>query len=392
MGRRAKYKARPDGLRETTKSYKNFGPSRYTGRKHFYGHSDDEVDAKIEAFEKAMKSAPEKKARSFGKVAGDWWQEKEPTLSPNSVCGYRTALHRADEEFGSIPIDEITPQQCIAYLKRFAAQGYSMKVITNTKIVLKGILDHAFAAGDINSNPCANLPPIKGAGKKKRHAAEDEDIQIIERTKTQSLFARMSYFMLYTGCRRGEAAALQQKNIDREKKKARIVQAVAYSDTRKPQLKLPKSEAGFREIDLYDNVLEILPEYEDPETYVFFPDGLPTKTYLEAGLKKYQEENGIRATAHQLRHSYASMLHSAGIDVKDAQHLLGHSTIAMTQDVYTEIEKAHGSEIRETVNAFIQDRKLNKEKKTCPECGSRYVKAPDGHVFTYCPDCGEKLV
>ena len=202
----------------------------------------------------------------------------------------------------------------------------------------------------------------------------------------------MSYFMLYTGCRRGEAAALQQKNIDREKKKARIVQAVAYSDTRKPQLKLPKSEAGFREIDLYDNVLEILPKYEDPETYVFFPDGLPTKTYLEAGLKKYQEENGIRATAHQLRHSYASMLHSAGIDVKDAQHLLGHSTIAMTQDVYTEIEKAHGSEIRETVNAFIQDRKLNKEKKTCPECGSRYVKAPDGHAFTYCPDCGKKLV
>lgn len=391
MGRRAKYKTRADGLRETTKSYKDFGPGRYTGRKHFYGHTDDEVDHKIDAFEKELKEAPAPKARSFAEVSAEWWDEKEPTLSPNSVCGYRTALHRADEEFGALPVDQITSQQCMAYLKRFSARGYSMKVINNSKIVLKGILDHAFAAGDIQANPCANLPLIKGVGKKKRHAAGEDDLRIIEETKTQSLFARMSYFMEYTGCRRGEAAALQQKHIDRENKKARIVQAVAYSDTRKPQLKLPKSESGIREIDLYDNVLEILPEYDDPETFVFFPGGLPTKTALESGLKKYQEDNGIEATAHQLRHSYASMLHSAGVDAKDAQHLLGHSTISMTQDVYTEIEKAHSSQIRDTVNNYIREKKLCKEKKACPNCGSEYLQAPDGHEFSFCPDCGQKL-
>jgi integrase len=170
----------------------------------------------------------------------------------------------------------------------------------------------------------------------------------------------MTYFMLFTGCRRGEAAALQQKHINREKKMATICQSIAYSNTRKPVIKPPKTEAGIREVDLYDNVLEILPEYDDPETYVFFPDGLPTKTALESGLKKYQTENGLTSTAHQLRHAYATMGHAAHIDPKDMQHRLGHSSIAMTMDIYTDLDNKYNSEVRNKFNDYIQNEVMKK--------------------------------
>lgn len=356
MPRKAKYKLRSDGRRETTKTYGSV-------KKHFYGKTDAEIDAKIAAYEAELAAAPEKEIRKFTDVADEYMEAQEKTLSPNSICGYRTAKNRAVKEFGEYYVDEITPQMVIKYLQWFSAKDYSQKVITNTKIVLKGILDLAFIAGEIEFNPCCNIPIIKGKPKVKRHAASEEDIAKIEASKTDSLFARMSYFMEYTGCRRGEAVALQEKNVDRKNKKARICQTVAYSDTRKPILKVPKTDAGFRDVDLYDNVLEILPEYDDPETFIFFPDGLPTKTQLAAGLKKYQEDHGIEATAHQLRHSYASMLHSAKVDVKDAQTLLGHASITMTQDVYTELEKAHKTEVRDAVNEYI-NKKLESSKKS----------------------------
>lgn len=351
MAKHNKYKLRPDGRRETTKTY----PS---GKKHFYGRTDEEIDRKIAAYEAELEKAGEQPVHLFSEIADIYMERQEKELSPNSVCGYRTAKNRAVEIFGTYYVDEITPQMVLSYLNRYKAQGYSSKVITNSKIVLKGILDLAFADGEISSNPCANLPPVKGKPKQKRHAAEEEDLRRIEETKTQDNFARMSYFMQYTGCRRGEAAALQQKNIDRQNKKARICQAVAYSDTRKPILKPPKSEAGFRDVDLYDNVLAIIPEYEDDETFIFFPEGLPTKTQLESGLKAYQQRNGISATAHMLRHSYASMLHSAKVDVKDAQTLLGHSSVLMTEDIYTELEKEHRNSLRDEINDYVMNTRL----------------------------------
>jgi integrase len=197
--------------------------------------------------------------------------------------------------------------------------------------------------------------------------------------------------MEYTGCRIGEAVVLQQKHIDIEHHKAAIVQDLAYLG-QKPEVKpRPKTDAGDREIDLYDNVIEILPHYDDPETFVFFPDGLPTRSGLATAQKHYKKENGISATAHQLRHTYAGIMHSAEIDVKDTQARLGHANIAITQDIYTEIEKKHNEKVRAKANNYIMAERLKQTVKTCPACGSVYTKASDGHIFSFCPDCGKHL-
>lgn len=333
-------------------------------RKYFYGKTDKEVEQKrddyIRECEKHANEAADK-GRAFEAVADDWWEQCEPRLSPNTVCGYRTAKNRAVDAFGDQYVTDITGHQIVVFLQRFAARGYSQKVINNTKSVMRQILNYAFLCGDIDANPCIGIPTPKGNPRVPRKPTPPDDLQKIEESKTESLFARMSYFMAYTGARRGEAAALKQKDIDLTTRTACVARAVAYSDTRKPVLKSPKTEAGVRYLDLPDNVIEVLPHYDDPETFIFFPDGLPTKTELESGLKKYQQSHGIQSTAHQLRHAYASMLHSANIDVKDAQYLLGHSTIAMTQDIYTDLEDKRKQQVHNKVNRYVKrSRKLSK--------------------------------
>lgn len=383
--RKTKYTLRPDGNIVLTKVING-------KRKYFYGRSDEDVEQKLADYIVSLSAAPEKKVRTFEEVADAWWEKKEPKLSPNSINSYVARLKEVKGEFGKARVDEITPQQILRYLDRAAAQGYAQKGITNRRSIIKSILDNALAVGEIPVNPCTSLPIVKGTAPKKRRPASDPDIEKIEAVKMSSLIARMYYFMEYTGCRVGEAIVLQQKDLDIEHHKATISKDIAFRG-QKPEVKdRPKTEAGEREIDLYDNVIEILPHYDDAETYIFFPDGLPTKYQYEKALRDFRKENGITATAHQLRHTYAGIMHSAEIDVKDAQARLGHANISMTQDIYTEIEKQHSSKVRDKANTYIMEQRLNRSSTTCPHCGSKYTQASDGHAFTFCPDCGKKLM
>ena len=63
-------------------------------------------------------------------------------------------------------------------------------------------------------------------------------------------------------------------------------------------------------------------------------------------------------TAHQLRHGYATILHDAGIDVKDAQYLLGHSSVSMTQDIYTHIRQSRIVEAGKKLNDYFGEVKV----------------------------------
>jgi integrase len=345
--KKSQYTIRSDGLIVMSKTIDG-------KRRYFYGKSDAEVEAKY----KAATAEPESpKARTFKDVADAWWEEKEDTVSPNSVHGMKTGKKYAVEAFGDKPVTEITPHDVVQYLRRFSAKDYSQKTIANKKTVLKSIFDYAFLAGDIDRNPCADLPSIRGKAKEPRQPASDADIALIEQHKNDSNIARMYYFMLYTGLRRGEAVALQYKHIDRKAMTARVEQSCAWADSA-PVLKTPKTSAGIRTVALTDNVLTVIEDGHKPEEYIFFPDGLPRRRAIEKGFEEYRRQTGVTATPHMLRHSYASMLHSAGIDVKDAQVLLGHSSIIMTQDIYTHLEQAHAEAVREKLNEHIKAKKL----------------------------------
>lgn len=49
--------------------------------------------------------------------------------------------------------------------------------------------------------------------------------------------------------------------------------------------------------------------------------------------------------AHMLRHSYATCLYHAGVDLRTAQQLLGHASIEMTARIYTHLEAEDGLKV-----------------------------------------------
>ena len=58
-------------------------------------------------------------------------------------------------------------------------------------------------------------------------------------------------------------------------------------------------------------------------------------------------------TAHWLRHTYATILYHAGVDVLTAKELLGHSKIQTTLDIYTHLDSQFKNKNIDKLNSFL---------------------------------------
>lgn len=151
-------------------------------------------------------------------------------------------------------------------------------------------------------------------------------------------FDFLAKFLLYTGCRRGEALALTPADVDFERKTININKTVEWIGNI-PQIKYqPKTYAGFREIPIPDILFPELCN-RSKQKYIFQNSrgDLIENSRLTLDWNKLRKITGIKCTPHQLRHAYATMLFDAGIDVKNAQRWLGHSDIKTTLDIYTHL-------------------------------------------------------
>jgi len=79
-------------------------------------------------------------------------------------------------------------------------------------------------------------------------------------------------------------------------------------------------------------------EVKHPKIYLFEKGNAPMNSaQLRYLLTKLFKKQGIKATPHQLRHSFATHLLNNGARIADVSELLGHETMATTQ-VYTKLD------------------------------------------------------
>ena len=344
MAKKSRYHRRPDGLLETTRTDKRTGK-----RVHFYGHTDREIEEQIMAF-----VSVQERGRLFREVAKEWKDQHWPTLAPNTLRGYNPAYVRAVDEFGDLAIQRIKPPDIKRYINEFARGGRAKKTVTTQLLILNMIFSFAVESGDIDFSPCTHVSVPKNLPKSRREAATPEEEKAV---KASADIWLLPFFVLYSGLRKGEALALTWGDIDMKADEISVSKSV-YHEGDRPYLKRPKTSAGVRTVPLLSplkaKLKKIKPRPDD--AYIFSDDGnkpLTNRRYITLWTD-WAKQTGLNITAHQLRHSYATMLFECGIDVKDAQDILGHSTAAVTQDIYTHIRDSRRKVTAKTLNERIQ--------------------------------------
>ena len=340
---KSKLKPRKDGRYQKSIIDKN------GKRIYFYGASEREINKKILEYEEKQQIG-----RSFSEVADEWWEEAEPRLAGQSICVYKPALRRALEHFGDLPIKEITPKDVARFLRILTSQGYAQKTVANQRIVISGIFNHGIIEGDVQYNPCTAVPVPKGLPKEQRPAASLSDEQKIKSTDNPWLFPQIA---IYSGLRKGEILALKWEDIDFDEDIIYVTKSVAHNGD-KPFIKAPKTEAGRRIVPLLYPLKErLIKDRKKATDYIISDTGESplTKRRFETLYSHYKHDVGITATAHQLRHSFATVAIENGVDIKSVSEILGHKQISTTLDIYTDFRKVALNRSRSALNDAFSD-------------------------------------
>lgn len=308
-----------------------------------YSSAPDERSAQREINRKIMDL---KKRRSgsvmFETVAREWADEHFPTLEAGSVKAYRPALDDVLAEFAGRRISEIKAADLDAFLRRYA-RAKTTKTVKTRHGVLNMIFRHAAVRGYIESSPMAFVAAPKGAvPAKKRTALTSEEIKAVVDHMGDGEVGFLGAFLLLTGCRRGEALALKYSDVDFDARTVRVNKTLEWHGNAAAVKDHPKTEAGVRLVPLPEILLSALPR---KRSGLLFPDQTG-KVLSNAGVsriwKKWQKLTGLdEVTPHMLRHTYATILYSSGVDVKAAQAFLGHADVNTTLGIYTHLSEEH---------------------------------------------------
>ncbi len=252
----------------------------------------------------------------------------------------------------------------------------SKKLLTDIKSITAQIFNLAIDNRIIDYNPAQNVKIPKTATKSRRMPIDDEQIAWIENTPHRAQSAAM--LMLFAGLRRGEVVALTWNDINFDDGTLTVNKSVEYI-ANFPHIKpCAKTEAGNRIIPLPTLLLSYLRNQPRSSLYIC-PDA--SGKIMTAGAWRRMWESymadldikyGVRLrptkskydpfkgntviktfTAHQLRHTYATMLYDAGVDILTAKELLGHKDIKTTLDIYTHLSRTRKKKSIVALDQFI---------------------------------------
>lgn len=229
--------------------------------------------------------------------------------------------------------------------------------------LLKRILNEAVDNDIIIKNVAQNIkPPRINKISKKPLTLEEDNIILNSKNK----YAPFFILMRYTGMRKEEIVPLTVEDIDLSNKTISINKAVTFIHNQ-PVIKSTKNRKS-RLVPIPDIIMDQVSSLvENNKNGYIFCKETSNKMLTDSAIKRHLEsflydinknrENKIKFTCHQLRHSYCTMLYYAGVKIKKAQDLMGHSSAQMVLDVYTHLDSEREN-ADEMINNYIK--KLSK--------------------------------
>ena len=353
-----------------TKVYRSnvyLGVDSITGKKvktTITGRTKKEVKAKAQQAQSNFKANGSTvfkrvKVTTYKELAALWLENYQMTVKPQTLVSTRQFLkNHILPVFGDMQLDKIHIAHIQSWVNKLAFKIVNYGVAAS---INKRILQYGVSMQLIPFNPAREviLPRPQKAGANRIKFIDKEDLKTFLDYMERLAPTAYNYYydsvlyklLLATGCRYGEAVALEWSDIDFNS--ATISITKTYNRIVK-QVGTPKSKAGIRTISIDNKTILMLKQYRNRQRQAFMEIGSPAPALVfsttvsqypnsDARTKSLRyrcKEAGIpQFTFHAFRHTHASLLLNAGISYKELQHRLGHATLAMTMDTYSHLSK-----------------------------------------------------
>lgn len=329
-------------------------------RKYFYGKTRKEVQDKLnralyEQKQGMLSTGPQQ----LLKVHLERWLEQvcKLTMRPNTYKSYRSMIHcHLIPALGYIKLQKLS----IGHLQAFYAEKREKLKPASLAVInaaLSDALEDALKQGMVARN-VAKLVDLPSAEQYEGRILTVEQVRKLLEVARGSRLDALLLVAVTTGLRRGELVALYWDDVDLDKGLLQVRHNLTWVQGMGYVVGEPKSKKGRRKITLPDVVIAALKEHKVKQEQAriamgekwqghefvfsniyggyFNPDRV---WFLFKQLLKQAGLPDVRF--HDLRHGVATFLIAAKMDLKAVSELLGHSSVAITVDIYQSVLPEH---------------------------------------------------
>ena len=236
------------------------------------------------------------------------------------------------------------------------AQDLAPVTVQCAILPLRAIYGRLADRGDLAVNPTSkvNVPAVRRARDSIRIPALEDAMKLLEalELRDRALYGTA----LYAGLRLGELQALRWEQADLA---TGVIHVEAGWDRIDREEIEPKTEEGRRRVPVAGALRDLLLEHRmngAGEGYVFGRTPgepfAPSSVYKRAH-KAWKAASLEPIKPHDLRHCCASLMIAAGINAKALSTYMGHSSIAITFDLYGHLMPGYMDEAAGMLDAYL---------------------------------------
>jgi integrase len=288
-------------------------------------------------------------------------------ISPKTTQRYRGLLAQQIIHLDPRPLQKLAPVDIERW--HTALQGkVSPRTIGHAHRVLGKALRDGVRLELLTRNVTALQPPPK-VTPKEMSILSPEQVAALPALLDGHALAAIATVALFTGMRQGELLALRWSSVDLDGRAIRVRESLEETKAGL-RFKAPKSKAGVRDITLPDVVVValrgqrklllerrlMLGQGRLTDQDLVFPrwDGSPQRpNSFSSTWAKVAKAHGLNVSFHALRHTHASQLIAAGVDVVTIARRLGHASPNITLGVYAHLYRRDDRKAADAINAAL---------------------------------------
>ena len=272
------------------------------------------------------------------------WSASQGHISPKTATTRRNVwTSRVQPAWGSVVVVDVKTSAVKAWVAKLAADGVGTPTIENAFGVLRQVMGAALDDKRIPRNPCdgVKLP-------KRQHADRGylSHVQVAALADACGRNSEAVKFLIYTGLRWGEMAALRVQDFDMLRRRVNVSRSVTESgglvwSTPKTH---ERRSVPFPAVLADELSALMVGKGRDDLVFTDLRGGVLRNSnwrarVFEPAVTKCQksDETFPSITPHDLRHTAASLAVSAGANVKAVQRMLGHARASMTLNTYADL-------------------------------------------------------